>query len=303
MSEKKNEEMKPIRKAIIAVAGYGTRFLPATKVVPKQMMPIIDKPIIQMVVEEAVASGIKDIILVTQKGQHAMEDHFDSSFELETQLKNSHKIEMLRQLKKIPQMANFIYLRQTKDYPYGNATPLLVAKKLIDKKEPFVYIFGDDLVKSRVPCIKQLIRVFNEIRPAAMLAVQKTPREEIHRYATVRYKRGTKINQIEEILEKLPPEKAPSDMAQFGRFVFTDKVIKIAEKHVRAGKLGKDNELWVADILNELAKTDKVIAQPIEGRWLTTGDPLNYMKATVEFALEREDIGPEFKNYLNNLKF
>ncbi|HUW21585.1 MAG TPA: UTP--glucose-1-phosphate uridylyltransferase [Candidatus Bathyarchaeia archaeon] len=298
----KSDKVKPVRKAIIAVAGYGTRFLPATKSIPKQMMPIIDKPIVQYVVEEAVASGIKDIILVTQKGQYAMEDHFDSAFELEEQLRNSHKTEMLRQLKEIPQMANFVYLRQTKDYPYGNATPLLVAKNLIDKDEPFAYYFGDDLVKSKVPCTKQLMKVFYKQQPAAILAVQKTPPEELYRYATVRYKKGTKINQIVEILEKMPPGKAPSDMAQFGRFIFSYKVIKQAEKRVAEGRYGTGNELWIADILNDLAKSEKIIAQPIKGYWMTTGDPLRYLQTMVTYALDREDIGPEFKKYLRALK-
>jgi UTP--glucose-1-phosphate uridylyltransferase len=297
----KMAEKPKVRKAIIAVAGYGTRFLPATKSIPKQMMPIVDKPIVQLVVEEAVASGIKDIILVTQKGQYAMEDHFDSSFELETQLQNGRKKLLLEKVKNTHRLANFVYLRQTKDYPYGNATPLLVARQMIGKNEPFAYYFGDDLVKSKVPCTKQLIKVFEKYQPAAVLAVQKTPREEIHRYGTVRYKRGTKINQIDQILEKMPPEKAPSDMAQFGRFIFTSKVIRAAEKRVREGRLGKGNELWVADVLNDLAKTDKIIAQPIEGKWMTTGDPLHYLETMVEFALDREDIGPEFKKYLKNL--
>jgi UTP--glucose-1-phosphate uridylyltransferase len=291
----------PVRKAIIAVAGYGTRFLPATKSIPKQMMPIIDKPIVQYVVEEAVASGIKDIILVTQRGQHAMEDHFDSAFELEEALRNSHKTEMLKRLKEIPQMANFIYLRQTKDYPYGNGTPLLVAKDLIRKDEPFAYYFGDDLVKSKTPCTKQLIKVFNKHHPAAILAVQKTPREELYRYGTVRYKRGTKINQITALLEKLPAEEAPSDMVQFGRFIFTHKVIRRAVERDEGKMLGKGNELWISDILNDLAKTEKVIAQPIEGKWMTTGDPLRYMKTMVEYALDRGDIGPDFKKYLRTL--
>ncbi len=290
-----------ITKAVIAVAGYGTRFLPATKNQPKEMLPIIDKPIVQYLVEEAVASGIKDIILVTRFGQAALENHFDSNFELEMQLEKSGKEAALEEVRRVYRMANFIYIRQGRHLPYGNATPLLCVKNIIEKDEPFVYMFGDDLVLSKVPCTKQLIQVFQKTNPTAMLAVQETPREEISRYATVKYKKGTKINQISEILEKLPPEKAPSNMAQFGRFIFTYDVIQKAIDHYKAGKFGKDNELWVADLLNELAKTKKVIAQPIEGKWMTTGDPLRFMKAAVEFALAREDIGPDFKNYLKSL--
>lgn len=294
--------MKKITKAVIAVAGYGTRFLPATKNQPKEMLPIIDKPIVQYLVEEAVASGIKDIVLVTRFGQSALENHFDTNLELEIQLEKNGKKEALEKVRRTYRMANFIYIRQGRHLPYGNATPLLCIKNIIDKDEPFVYMFGDDLVKSKVPCTKQLIEVFFKHKPAAILAVQKTLREELYRYGTVKYKKGTRINQITEILEKLPADKAPSDMAQFGRFIFTYKVIRVAEKHVKSGRFGKDNELWVADLLNDLAKKDKVIAQPIKGEWMTTGDPLHYMKTMVEFALARKDIGPEFTKYLKNLK-
>lgn len=293
---------KPIvRKAVIAVAGYGTRFLPATKNQPKEMLPIIDKPIVQYLVEEAVASGIKDIILVTRVGQSALENHFDTNLELEIQLEKNGKKEALEKVQHVYRMANFIYVRQGRHLPYGNGTPLLVVKNLIGKHEPFAYFFGDDLVKCEVPCVKQLMKVFYRLYPAAVLAVQKTPRSELSRFATVKYKKGTKINQIDELLEKMPPEKAPSDMAQFGRFILTPKVIKLAEERVAAGHFGKDNELWLSDILNDLAKVDRVIAQPINGRWMTTGDPLSFLKTTVEFALDREDIGPEFKAYLKSL--
>lgn len=293
--------MKKITKAVIAVAGYGTRFLPATKNQPKEMLPIIDKPIVQYLVEEAVASGIKDIVLVTRFGQSALENHFDTNLELEIQLEKNGKKEALEEVRRTYRMANFIYIRQGRHLPYGNATPLLCIKNIIDKDEPFVYMFGDDLVKSKVPCTKQLIEVFFKHKPAAILAVQKTPKKELSRYGTVKYKKGTKINQIVEILEKLPANQAPSDMAQFGRFVFTYKVIDMAIKSFKQKKFGKDGELWVADLLNDLAKKNKVIAQPIKGKWMTTGDPLRYMKTMVEFALERQDIGPEFKEYLKGL--
>jgi len=294
--------MKKITKAVIAVAGYGTRFLPATKNQPKEMLPIIDRPIVQYLVEEAVASGIKDIILVTRFGQSALENHFDTNLELEIQLEKNGKKKALEEVRKVYRMANFIYIRQGRHLPYGNATPLLCIKDLIAKNEPFVYMFGDDLVKSHIPCTKQLMNIFYKYEPIALLAVQKTPKKEIERYGTVKYKKGTRINQIEAILEKLPPEKAPSDMAQFGRFIFTPQVIRIAQKHLQNKRFGKDNELWVADILNDLAKKNKVIAQPIKGKWMTTGDPLHYMQTMVEFALDREDIGLDFAQYLKSLK-
>lgn len=287
-----------ITKAIIAAAGYGTRFLPATKCQPKEMLPLIDKPIIQYLVEEAVDSGIKEIIIVTRAGQHIMEDHFDSSFELEYMLKKNGKEKALEKIQKIPRLANFIYVRQTKDYPYGNATPLIVAEPLIEENEAFVYMFGDDLVKAAVPATKQMIEVFGKHQPVAMLAGQRVVWSEVERYGIVSYKEGTKINQVESIIEKPSRKEAPSQIAQVGRFILTKKVID----EVKAMPTGKAGELWLTDALNRLAKKAVVIAQPIEGEWLTTGDPLRYLKATIKYALERKDIGKQLRCYLKKLK-
>lgn len=288
--------MRPITKAVIAVAGYGTRFLPATKNQPKEMLPIIDKPITQYLVEEAVASGIKDIILVTRAGQVISEDHFDSHVELEHYLEKVGKKEALEKIREIPRMANFIYVRQKGDLPYGNASPLLAVASLIDDDEAFVYMFGDDLVRGEKPATQQLIEVFEQEKPAAVLAVQEVPWEEIDRYGIVECKEGTKKNQVVRILEK-PKEKTLSNMAQFGRFVFSYKVIKEALDT----PVGKGGELWVADVLNRLAQKEAVIAQPIEGEWLTTGDPFRFLKAVVKFALDREDIGDEFREFLREV--
>ncbi len=288
-----------VTKAVIAAAGYGTRFLPATKNQPKEMLPIIDKPIIQYLVEEAVESGIKDIILVTRAGQHILEDYFDNNSELEHSLAESGKEDRLQMIRSIPQMANFIYVRQRKHLPYGNATPLLVAKNLIDDDEAFVFMFGDDLTMAQKPVTKQLIEVYEQYRPAAVLAVQEVPDSEVERYGTVKYKEGADYPyEIEGGYEKLPVEEAPSNMAQFGRFVFSNEVLK----EVVNTPTGKDGELWVIDILNRLAQSGKkVIAQPIEGKWLTTGDPLRYLKATVEFALSRDEFSDEFRSFLKQL--
>jgi UTP--glucose-1-phosphate uridylyltransferase len=287
---------KKITKAVIAAAGYGTRFIPATKNQPKEMLPIIDKPIIHYLVEEAVKSGIKDIILVTRSGQSSLEDYFDSNRELEHELQKSGKTKRLEEIKKIPKMANFIYVRQRGDLPYGNATPLLSAAPIIDKEESFVYMFGDDLTISKTPVVKQLINVYEKYNADAVLGVQKVSRKEVHKYGTVRYKKKAEYKyEIEEACEKFPAEKAPSLMAVFGRYVFSYKVVEEAIKT----PLGKDNELWVTDILNSLAKKGKkIIAQPIEGEWHTTGDPLNYLKTSFKMALGREDIKSELKKYL-----
>lgn len=154
---------------------------------------------------------------------------------------------------------------------------------------------------AKTPCTKQLMNVFNKHNPAAVIAVQETPTQELDRYGVVRYKKGTTINQITEVLEKMPANKAPSNMAQFGRFILTRKVIKVAEECLAAKRYGKDNELWLADLLNDLAKTERIIAQPIEGKWLTTGDPLRYMQTMVEYALARPDLGKQFRKYLKDL--
>ncbi len=289
---------RKITKAVIAAAGYGTRFLPATKNQPKEMLPIIDKPIIQYLVEEAVNSGITDIILVTRAGQHIMEDYFDNNVELERSLAENGKTDRLNKIREITKMANFIYVRQKKHLPYGNATPLLVVKDLIDDDEAFVYMFGDDLTLSNTdkPITQQLIDVYTEQNAKAVLGVQEVPDEDLEKYGTVKYKKGAKYEyEIEKGVEKASKKDAPSNMAQFGRFVFSYDVIQ----KVKETAQGKDNELWVIDVLNNLAQEGKkVIAQPIDGKWLTTGDPLTYLKATVEFALGREDIGENFKEFL-----
>ncbi len=294
------KKIKKITKAVIAAAGYGTRFLPATKNQPKEMLPIIDKPIIHYLVEECVASGIKDIIIVTRAGQGIMEDYFDNSLELEYMLDTNGKEELLKKVKEIPLLANFVYVRQKKNLPYGNATPLLCASPLIDNDEAFVYMFGDDLTISDIPVTKQLMNIFYKERPSAINAVQEMPDSEVERYGTVRYKKKAKYKyEIDEILEKMPLGKNPSNMCQFGRFVFSYDVIN----ELKNTKTGKGGELWVADVLNNLAKKGKrVIAQPIKGEWVTTGDPLRYMQTQVKFALLREDIREPFKKFLNDLK-
>lgn len=296
-----NGTTRPVTKAVIAAAGYGTRFLPATKNQPKEMLPIIDKPIIHYLVEECVASGITDIILVTRAGQHIMEDYFDNNLELERSLSDNGKEDRLKIIQDIPLMANFVYVRQKKHLPYGNATPLLVAQDLIDDDEAFVYLFGDDMTLADTPVVKQLISVYERYQPSAVLAVQEVPDDEVNRYGTVKYKENSEVPYAIELgLEKLPVGEAPSNMAQFGRFIFTRDVIDEAQKvHT-----GKDGELWIIDLLNALAQQGKtVIGQPIQGEWLTTGDPLRYLKATVQFALNRADLSADFKKYLQSLNF
>ena len=293
------KDHKKITKAVIAAAGYGTRFLPATKNQPKEMLPIIDKPIIQYLVEEAVDSGITDIILVTRSGQSIMEDYFDNNLALEYMLEQNGKEKSLEMVREIPQIANFVYVRQKRHLPYGNATPLLAVKDLIDDQEAFVYMFGDDMTIAKTPVTKQMIDVFEREQPAGVLAVQEMPDSEVHKYGTVRYKTDGKYKyEIDELIEKAPLGKNPSNMCQFGRFVFSYKYIEEAEKL----QTGLGGELWIADMNNNLAKQgERIIAQPIDGEWLTTGDPLAFLKTTIRFALERDDLSKDLRSYIKEL--
>ncbi|MCA9389876.1 NTP transferase domain-containing protein [candidate division WWE3 bacterium] len=288
---------RPVTKAVIAAAGYGTRFLPATKNQPKEMLPIIDKPIIHYLVEECVKSGITDIILVTRAGQHIMEDYFDNNYELEYSLEQNGKENRLKIIKDIPQMANFVYVRQKGHLPYGNGSPLVAAAPLIDDDEAFAYLFGDDMVLSKTPCIQQLKEVYENNDCDGVIAAQTIPREETYRYGIVKFKEGT--NQFEALVEKPDPEDAPSTVAEFGRFILNNKTVsEILKKNT-----GLDGELWLVDAITRASENGGTfLVHDIEGKWMTTGDPLRYMKTMVEFALEREDLGQEFKDYLKNLE-
>ena len=282
-----------IKKAIIAVAGSGTRLLPATKSMPKEMIPIVDKPVVQLLVEEMVEAGIEDIIFVTRWDKKSLEDHFDHSYALEEDLEKNGKLEQLENIRKIADMANFIYVRQKG--PYGNATPILSAASLVDD-EPFVFAFGDDLVKSKTSFTKQMVDDY-EKNGKLMIGVQEMPKEVLNRYGIVKLKEGTM--EIEDIIEKPAIEEAPSNLADFGRMILDQEYINI----LKDTKLGKGNELWVVDAIKNYVKNGgKFMAKKIEdGEWLTTGDPLNYLKATLKYAFEREDIGEDIKKYINEL--
>jgi len=282
-----------IKKAIIAVAGSGTRFLPVTKAMPKEMLPIIDKPIIQLVVEELVEGGIEDIILVTKWDKKPLEDHFDYSLALEDDLRKAGKTELLEKIKKVSEMANFIYVRQKG--PYGNGTPVLSAASLVDD-EPFVFVWGDDLVKSKISFTKQMIEDY-EKNSRPMIGVQKVAKEDVTRYGIVKLREGT--NEIEDIIEKPSVEEAPSQLADFGRMILNQEIIDVLKKTA----LGKGNELWITDAIKKYVQGGGIfLAKEIEGgEWLTTGDPLNYLKALLAYAAEREDIGQELKEYTRKL--
>jgi UTP--glucose-1-phosphate uridylyltransferase len=285
--------MQKIKKAIVAVAGSGTRLLPATKSMPKEMLPIVDKPIIQLVVEELVEGGIEDIIMVTKWDKKPLEDHFDRVWALENDLEKAGKHKLKEDIVKISEMANFIYVRQKG--PYGNGTPILSAASLV-KDEPFVYCYGDDLVKSKVSFTKQMIDEYN--KTGHLLAgAQEVSKSETYRYGVYKLKEGTM--QIEEIIEKPKVKEAPSCFVNFGRMILNQEIVDI----LRNIPLGKGNELWTTDAIQTYVKNGGIFyAKTIEkGEWLTTGDPLNYLKATLKYAMDREDIGEELLNYFKKI--
>jgi len=286
--------MLKIKKAIVAVAGSGTRLLPATKSMPKEMLPIVDKPIIQLVVEELVEAGIEDIILVTKWDKKPLEDHFDHSWALENDLEKNGKIEQLEEIKKISDMANFIYVRQKG--PYGNGTPVLSAASLV-KDEPFVFVWGDDLVKSEISFTKQMIEDF-EKNGHPMIGVQEVPEEVVNRYGIVKLKEGTM--QIEDIIEKPSIEEAPSRLADFGRMILNKEIIEVLQKTA----LGKGNELWITDAIRNYVKNGGIfMAKEVQnGKWLTTGDPLNYLTSTLAYAFDREDLRDDLIKFIEEIK-
>jgi len=289
--------MVKIKKAIIPVAGFGTRFLPVTKAMPKEMLPIIDKPVIQYIVEEAVASGIEDIILVTGASKRAIEDHFDYNYELQNWLKKQGKEEQREEVKRIADLANFIYIRQKG--PYGNGTPVLNAKKIIGD-EPFAVIWGDDLFinKNGQPRLKQLINVYNKYQDPVLTAI-KIDDEGTKKYGVID---GVKVEenvwQIKKIVEKPGPAKAPSRIGTIGAYILTPDIFPILEKT----KIGKGLELWLVDAIFSLSKKRPIYAALVEGTYYDTGSKLGWLEANVDFALEREDLRTDFKKYLKSLK-
>jgi UTP--glucose-1-phosphate uridylyltransferase len=286
--------MKKVKKAIVAVAGSGTRLLPATKSMPKEMLPIVDKPAIQLVVEELVAGGIEDIILVTKWDKKPLEDHFDHSWALEYELAKAGKKEKLAEVKKISEMANFIYVRQKG--PYGNGTPVLSAASLV-QDEPFLYVWGDDLVKSKVSFTKQMIDDYHKTGHL-MIGVQEVSRNQVDRYGIVSLK-DKKTMQLDGIIEKPSIKEAPSRLADFGRMILNQEIVDVLKKT----KLGKGKELWIVDAIRDYIKAGgEFYAKEVkDGEWLTTGDPLNLLRTNLEYAKDRPELKKFLKKYLKTL--
>lgn len=285
--------MSKIKKAIVAVAGSGTRLLPVTKSMPKEMLPIVDKPIIQLVVEELAEAGIEDIILITKWDKKPLEDHFDRNWALIDELKKTGKLEKSEEMKKISELANFIYVRQKG--PYGNGTPVLSAASLV-KNEPFVYVWGDDLVKSKTSFTKQMVDDYDKTGHL-MIGVQEVPESEVSRYGIVKLDGDTM--RITDIVEKPEAGQAPSRFADFGRMILNQEIIDILKNQ----PLGKGNELWIVDAIGQYIKQGgQFYAKQVEdGEWMTTGDPLNYLKAILAYAMDRPELNKELKKYFQEL--
>jgi len=284
-----------VRKAVIPAAGLGTRFLPATKSLPKEMLPIVDKPAIQYIVEEIVGSGIQDILIITGRGKRAIEDHFDKSFELNEILKEKGDHERLETLEEIEEMANIHYLRQKESLGTGHA--ILKAKDHI-ANEPFAVLYGDDLVISDVPCIGQLMELY-ERYSCTMLAVQEVPHDQVSNYGIID---GKSINGevvlVNRLVEKPSPDKAPSNLAFLGRCILAPTIFGILEK---TAPDERSKEIQLTDAIQELAKNKAVYARKITGTWHTVGDPLSHLKTAIEFALQDDKMGPELTPYLTAL--
>lgn len=290
-----------IRKVVIPAAGFGTRFLPATKAMPKEMLPIVDKPVIQYVVEEAVASGIEDVIIVTGALKRAIEDHFDTpNAELLKNLEFGGKHELAKQVSAISELANFIYIRQKGKY--GNGTPILSAEPVIDN-EMFAVMWGDEFIYSDPPRLKQMIAVHEKYGGAVISGVRIKKKEDLARYgiAKVSPVNGNKnVYKIEQIVEKPKPEEAPSDLATHGAYILPPEIFDLLRKQ----KPGKNGEIYLAEAIDSLIKTGyPVYACEIEnGKYYDTGNKLEYMKTIMDFALQHPEIKNEFKVYLKTLK-
>jgi UTP--glucose-1-phosphate uridylyltransferase len=289
-----------VRKAVFPAAGLGTRFLPATKAQPKEMLPLVDKPTIQYVVEEAVASGLSEIIIVTGRNKRAIEDHFDAAFELEYYLNDRGKVEELAQIKTISELASVCYVRQKEPLGLGHA--ILCARNLVGQ-EPFAVFLGDDIIgNAPTPCMRQLLDVF-DYHGGSVIAVERVPRERIHQYGVVagrpvKSPNGTRVYEITEMVEKPRADEAPSDLAIIGRYVLTPDIFGILADTAP----DRRGEIQLTDGLRRLRERRPMYAVEFEGKRYDTGDKLGFLKATVEFALARPDLADEFRAYLKSLK-
>ena len=280
--------MKKVKKCIIPVAGMGTRFLPATKATPKEMLPIIDKPTLQYIVEEAVASGIEEILFITSPYKNSVMDHFDKNFELESRLKESGKFDKLHMIENVSSLAKFYYMRQGE--PMGSGHAINLAKSFVGD-EPFAVMYGDDLMKSEVPVLKQLIDIYEE-KDCNVIGVQEVDPSIVYKYGIIEY--ADEEGKIKDIIEKPSVEEAPSNHAGLGRYIVKPEIFDELENLKR----GAGNEYQFTDGMKALMKKQEFYACKFNGKYFDIGNQFGYIKANIEFALDRDDNKEDLSNYL-----
>lgn len=286
--------MKRVRKAVIPAAGLGTRFLPATKAMPKEMLPIVDKPTIQYIIEEAVEAGIEDIIIVTGKGKRAIEDHFDDAPELEQNLIQKEKFDLLEKVKHPSNLANIFYIRQKQPKGLGHA--IWCARRFVGD-EPFAVLLGDDIVQSEVPCIQQLIEQY-EKHGSSVVGVMRVPEEETHRYGIIEplEQRG-RCYEVKKYVEKPAPGSAPSNLAIIGRYVLTPEIFDFLEKQ----EVGAGGEIQLTDAIQQLNNIQKVYAYEFDGDRYDVGEKHGFVKTTIEFALQNEELREDILSFMEEM--
>lgn len=283
-----------ITKAVIPAAGFGTRFLPATKATPKEMLPIVDTPTLQYIIEEAVNSGIKDILIIIGRNKYNIEEHFDKSYELENELSRAGKTECLSVLQKISSLANIHYIRQKQALGLGHA--VLCAKSFVGN-DPFAVLLGDDIVYSEKPCLSQMIELFDELQ-SSILGVQTVADKDVSKYGIVATSPvGDRLYKVNDMIEKPAPEKAPSNIAVLGRYIITPAIFDILEKTPK----GSGGEIQLTDALLTLSKQEDIYAYDFIGKRYDVGNKLGFLEATVEFALRRDDLKEDFLKYLKKI--
>ncbi|MGH9782846.1 MAG: UTP--glucose-1-phosphate uridylyltransferase GalU [Terriglobia bacterium] len=291
---------RKVRKAVFPAAGLGTRFLPATKAQPKEMLPLVDKPIIQYAVEEALASGIETIIIVTGRGKSAIEDHFDVSYELEKILEERGRHDLLAIVRQVSDLIHVSYVRQKEALGLGHA--ILMAREMVGE-EPFAVLLGDDLIHSAVPCLRQMLDVY-EHSPASVVAIQEVPREMISQYGVISGTpvafngRSDQLFQVSDLVEKPPADAAPSNLAIIGRYILEPEIFACLE----STQPGAGGEIQLTDGLRALLRERPIYGWRFDGKRYDAGDKLGFLTATVEFALRSPDLGEAFRQYLKNLR-
>ena len=287
-----------VRKAVFPAAGLGTRFLPATKAQPKEMLPLVDKPLIQYVIEEAVQSGIQSVTIVTGRGKNAIEDHFDVSYELESVLAQRGKVEELEHMRRISNMLDVSYVRQKEALGLGHA--IKMARDVIGS-EPFAVMLGDDIIDAEVPCLKQMMSLFEKLQ-SSIIATCAVPQDDVSHYGIIRgypldgY--DGRVYRIEDVIEKPARDEAPSNLAIIGRYILTPEIFDAIEKT----EAGSGGEIQITDAIRLLLEQQPVYAYMFDGTRYDAGDKLGFLKATVEFALKRDDLGADFRRYLQSLE-